>query len=287
MARARPRPVGRARAARSTGRATPARWSPGRRGRCWRSGREGLETALFLWAATAGDAGSTGSIDRRPARSAPLLGLLIAVVLGYLIYRGALQDQPDPVLHLDRRLPDRRRGRRARLRRPRPAGGRRPAGPEHPGLRRLAARPARPRWYGTLLKGVVQLLPRHHLARGRSSGCSTSCPTMTRLPRPASTPRGPRPRRPAPPLAVASGGTDPARPDQRPPARADRRCRLRRCAAAAVAAAGRCGLHRPTPRPGAGGRAGRPTRPRPSPRPTPPATVSAADGPVGQPRSSR
>ena len=48
-------------------------------------GREGLETALFLWAATQ----STGTT------AAPLLGaalgLLVAVVLGYLIYRGALK----------------------------------------------------------------------------------------------------------------------------------------------------------------------------------------------------
>lgn len=48
-------------------------------------GREGLETALFLWAATKA-AGST---------TVPLLGatlgLAVAVVLGYLIYRGALK----------------------------------------------------------------------------------------------------------------------------------------------------------------------------------------------------
>ncbi|MBA3527828.1 MAG: FTR1 family protein, partial [Propionibacteriaceae bacterium] len=52
-------------------------------------GREGLETALFLWAATQARARETG------ATSVPLLsaalGLLTAVVLGYLIYRGALR----------------------------------------------------------------------------------------------------------------------------------------------------------------------------------------------------
>ena len=52
-------------------------------------GREGLETALFLWAATEASARETG------ATSIPLLGaatgLLTAVVLGYLIYRGALK----------------------------------------------------------------------------------------------------------------------------------------------------------------------------------------------------
>ena len=52
-------------------------------------GREGLETALFLWAATkaaARDGGSTTS----PLIGAAL-GLAAAIVLGYLIYRGALK----------------------------------------------------------------------------------------------------------------------------------------------------------------------------------------------------
>ncbi len=52
-------------------------------------GREGLETALFLWAATqaaARDSGGTTS----PLLGAAL-GLAVAVVLGYLIYRGALK----------------------------------------------------------------------------------------------------------------------------------------------------------------------------------------------------
>jgi high-affinity iron transporter len=52
-------------------------------------GREGLETALFLWAATQATARESG------ATSVPLLGaalgLATAVVLGYLIYRGALR----------------------------------------------------------------------------------------------------------------------------------------------------------------------------------------------------
>jgi len=52
-------------------------------------GREGLETALFLWAATEATSRENG------ATAAPLLGaalgLLSAVVLGYLIYRGALR----------------------------------------------------------------------------------------------------------------------------------------------------------------------------------------------------
>lgn len=52
-------------------------------------GREGLETALFLWAATAATGRETG------ATAVPLLGaalgLVTAAVFGYLIYRGALK----------------------------------------------------------------------------------------------------------------------------------------------------------------------------------------------------
>ncbi len=56
-------------------------------------GREGLETALFLWAATkAGTRESVGTITPtwEPLLGAAL-GLLTAVVLGYLIYRGAIR----------------------------------------------------------------------------------------------------------------------------------------------------------------------------------------------------
>ncbi len=52
-------------------------------------GREGLETALFLWAATQAAAGSTGSTVA-PLVGA-LLGILSAVVLGYTFYRGFLR----------------------------------------------------------------------------------------------------------------------------------------------------------------------------------------------------
>jgi high-affinity iron transporter len=52
-------------------------------------GREGLETALFLWAATQAAVGETG------AGATPLLGALfglgVAIALGYLMYRGALK----------------------------------------------------------------------------------------------------------------------------------------------------------------------------------------------------
>ena len=52
--------------------------------------REGLETALFLWAA----AGATGATDAAGAAGSPLLGaslgLATAVVLGWAVYRGAV-----------------------------------------------------------------------------------------------------------------------------------------------------------------------------------------------------
>lgn len=52
-------------------------------------GREGLETALFLWAATR-SAAAAGESSAVPLAGA-LLGLAVAVVLGYLMYRGALR----------------------------------------------------------------------------------------------------------------------------------------------------------------------------------------------------
>lgn len=56
-------------------------------------GREGLETALFLWAATNAGARSTSSSFAptwEPLLGAGL-GILTAVALGYLIYRGAVK----------------------------------------------------------------------------------------------------------------------------------------------------------------------------------------------------
>jgi high-affinity iron transporter len=52
-------------------------------------GREGRETALFLWAATQAAARADGSTWVPLAGAA--LGILTAVALGYLIYRGALK----------------------------------------------------------------------------------------------------------------------------------------------------------------------------------------------------
>lgn len=51
-------------------------------------GREGLETALFLWAATQASSDTTGSL--RPLLGAAV-GILVAVALAYLMYRGALR----------------------------------------------------------------------------------------------------------------------------------------------------------------------------------------------------
>ena len=52
-------------------------------------GREGLETALFLWAATQAAAGTDGSTAGPLIGAA--LGLATAVVLGYLFYKGAVK----------------------------------------------------------------------------------------------------------------------------------------------------------------------------------------------------
>jgi high-affinity iron transporter len=52
-------------------------------------GREGLETALFLWAATRA-AVQEGSSTAEPLLGA-LIGLIIAAALGYAIYRGAIR----------------------------------------------------------------------------------------------------------------------------------------------------------------------------------------------------
>ena len=52
-------------------------------------GREGLETALFLWAATQSATSATGS-NLEPLVGAGL-GLATAVLLGWLFYRGALR----------------------------------------------------------------------------------------------------------------------------------------------------------------------------------------------------
>ncbi len=52
-------------------------------------GREGLETALFLWAAT--QAAARGATSTSAPLTGAALGLATAVALGYLVYRGALR----------------------------------------------------------------------------------------------------------------------------------------------------------------------------------------------------
>lgn len=52
-------------------------------------GREGLETALFIWAATKAASRDSGA-TAQPLIGA-LLGILVAVAIGYLMYRGALR----------------------------------------------------------------------------------------------------------------------------------------------------------------------------------------------------
>ena len=52
-------------------------------------GREGLETALFLWAAT--QAASSGTASSTGPLLGAALGLSTAVLIGYLFYRGAMR----------------------------------------------------------------------------------------------------------------------------------------------------------------------------------------------------
>jgi high-affinity iron transporter len=56
-------------------------------------GREGLETALFLWAATqtATGAHTVSTVPAWQPLTGAMLGIATAVVLGYLLYRGAVK----------------------------------------------------------------------------------------------------------------------------------------------------------------------------------------------------
>ena len=97
---------------------------------------------------------------RRPARHPDRRGH------GLRLLQGRAEDQPGQVLQVHRHHPDRRRRRRAVVRRARPPGGRHPPGPEQPRLRREQPDPA-VLLVRHLAQGHHQLLPRHHLARGR------------------------------------------------------------------------------------------------------------------------
>ena len=196
--------------------------------------------------------------------SAPCSASLAAVVLGYAIYAGAVRINLGTLLRLDRRLPDPGRRRGALLRRPRPAGGRLPARPEQPRLRRLGRSSRRP---------------------GCWAPCSRASSTSP-LPPPCSRPpsgclRRDR-RHPVPPARAAHGraGSPPhSRRPPRPSARLSRKAPMNRCAVPAlVCAAARwpllagCTENAPA---GAGAAPATPQRSA-SPPPTPRARCSAA-----------
>ena len=125
---------------------------------------------------------------------------------GYVLYNRAVTHQPGEVLHLDRCRPDHRGRRRLRLRHPRPAGGRRPARPQQPRLRRVRSRPA-----GQLVRhvaqGRLQLQPRDDVARG-SRLAAVRRPGDVPVPAARSQAGAGRPRR----------GSARSRPRHRPPA---------------------------------------------------------------------
>ena len=130
-------------------------------------GREGLETALFLWAATQAAAGD-GTSTVGPLLGAAL-GLVTAVVLGYLFYKGAVKINLGKFFTWTGAILILVAAGVLVLRRARPPGGPHPARPEQPGLRREQRDRAR------LVdrhpaQGHLQLLPRDHVVRGRGVG---------------------------------------------------------------------------------------------------------------------
>ncbi len=148
-------------------------------------GREGLETAIFFYA-TAQAAGAGNNV--------PLLGWLVglvgAVVLGYLMYRGVLKINLVEVLPLDRGRARPRRRRDPLVRHPRPPGGPLPPGPDHPGVRRLGRR--RP---GLLVRRPAQGHPQLHPAdHGPAGGRVGPLRRHRPLPLPAPRPPGPHGR---------------------------------------------------------------------------------------------
>ena len=123
-------------------------------------GREGLETALFLWAATQAGTREAAAPPRRPGSrcSAPRSASLTAVVLGYLIYRGAVPiNLTQFFTWTGAFLIIVAAGVLAYGVHDLQEAGFLP-GPQQPGLRRLRHR--RPdTWYGTLLKGIFNFSP--------------------------------------------------------------------------------------------------------------------------------
>ena len=103
-------------------------------------GREGLETALFLWAATQAAAGGTGTYRRSPAWCRARTCRRDRAGLPDL--PRCPEDQLESLLHLDRRFLDRDCGGSSRVRSARPPGGWITARSEQPGLRCVRCHPA-------------------------------------------------------------------------------------------------------------------------------------------------
>ena len=154
-------------------------------------GREGLETALFLWAATQAATNSDGS-TLTPLLGA-LLGILTAVAMGFAFYKGVLKINLSKFFKwtgviliivaagvLAYGVHDLQEA------------GILP-GPEQPGLRRQRAGPAR-LLVGHAAQGHAQLLARHDVARGRRVGRLRRTDDDP-VPHPRAHPAHPRPHR--------------------------------------------------------------------------------------------
>ena len=133
--------------------------------------REGLETALFLWAATQAAAGGTGK-TAGPLLGAAL-GLVLAIVLGYLIYRGALKINLGRFFTWTGAFLIVIAARRPRVRSARPPGGWTTARSEQPGLRCVQCHPA-DLVVRNGTQGRLQFLARDDGPSGSSRGCCTS-----------------------------------------------------------------------------------------------------------------
>ena len=216
-------------------------------------GREGLETALFIWSTT-----QTLRLEHPTTRcSVPLLGILTAVVIAVLLYRGAVTLNLRKFFTWTGAFLVVVAAGRLRLRRPRPAGGRRPARPEQPRLRRLRAR-SRRQLVRHPAQGHGQLLARRPPGSRLTVWVLYIVPTMfffirtvRRPSRAESLSTTPAPV--ASSMARSHGGTcDALRPAARRPRRARaarRHCRLHRQQRTSASAEGSTHRRRPPTRP--------------------------------------